>query len=136
MEDLKQLCSNLCRERERAITGLTSDIKTRVEQAVRGVTINQMRFLGVVAEEPGVCYAAMVQRLKGDTGKDIIIVAVYATMFIKGKGVLYYLFSPYRSAQTVTALLTDHKVDVAALLSANKKMGLGPGRTEHLVLPA
>jgi len=126
-EALKELCSHLRQEGERTMSGLASDIKTRVEQIVRGVTINQMRFLGVVAEEPGACYAAMVQRLKGEGGKDMTIVAVYATMFIKGKVVHYYLYSPYRSAQTVTGLLARHKANVAALLAANKRMARGPG---------
>jgi len=124
---IKELCSKQRAEGERAMSGLTPDIKARVEEAVRGAKVNQMRFLGVVGEEPGACYAALVQRLKTETGKDATIVAVYATVFIKGKVVHYYLYSPYRSAQTVTGLLARHKVNVAALLAANKRMARGPG---------
>jgi hypothetical protein len=38
---------------------------------------------------------------------------------VQGKLVFYYLYSPYRSAQTMTALLAKHKLNIAALLAAN-----------------
>ena len=113
------------------MSGLAPDLKARIEEAVRGVTVNQTRFLGVVGEEPSVCYAALAQRIKAETGKDVTLVSVFATTFIKGKIVYYYLYSPYRSAQTVTALLARHKLNVAALLQANKKMALGPQRIDR-----
>ena len=56
---------------------------------------------------------------------------VFATTFIKGKIVYYYLYSPYRSAQTVTSLLARHKLNVAALLQANKKMAQVPRRKDR-----
>lgn len=120
-ETLKQHCTKERQEGEKAMSGLAPDIKTRIEEAVRGVTVNQIRYLGVIADEPGACYAAMAQRFKTETGKDVTLVGVYATMFIKGKIVHYYLYSPYRSAQTVTALLARHKPNVAALMAANKQ---------------
>jgi hypothetical protein len=127
-EAIKQLCSQQRQEGEKMMSGLAPDLKARVEEAVRGVTVNQTRFLGVVGEEPSVCYAALAQRIKAESGKDVTLVSVFATTFIKGKIVYYYLYSPYRSAQTVTALLARHKLNVAALLQANKKMAQGPGR--------
>jgi hypothetical protein len=119
-ETLKQFCSSQRREGEKTVSGIAPDIKSRIEEAMRGVTVNQVRFLGVVAEAPGVCYSAMAQRFKAETGKDVTLIAVFASLFIKGKIVHYYLYSPYRSAQTVTAVLARHKPNVAALLAANK----------------
>lgn len=113
------------------MTGLTATMKARVEEAVRGVTVNQTRFLGVVGEEPGVCYSAMAQRTKAENGKDVTLIAVFATTYIKGKVVYYYLYSPYRSAQTVTSVLARHKINVAALLQANKKMAQVPRRKDR-----
>jgi hypothetical protein len=54
-EAIKQLCSQQRQEGEKLMTGLAPTMKARVEEAVRGVTVNQTRFLGVVGEEPGVC---------------------------------------------------------------------------------
>jgi hypothetical protein len=118
-EAIKQLCSQQREASEKAVSGLATDMKARVEEAVRGVQFNQVRSLGVVAEDANACYAALVQRLKAETGKDVTIMALFATTFVHGKLVLYYLYSPYRSAQTVTALLAKQKLNVAALLAAN-----------------
>jgi hypothetical protein len=124
-EAIREICSNQRREGEKTLSGVATDIKSRIEEAVRGVTVNQVRFLGVVAEEPGVCYSAQAQRFKAENGKDVTLVSICATMFIKGKLVHYYLYSPYRSAQTVTSALARHKLNVSALLQANKKMAEG-----------
>lgn len=125
-EAIKQLCSQQRQEGEKLMTGLAPTMKARVEEAVRGVTVNQTRFLGVVGEEPGVCYSALAQRIRAENGKDVTLIAVFATTYIKGKIVYYYLYSPYRSAQTVTSVLARHKINVAALLQANKKMAQAP----------
>ena len=61
---------------------------------------------------------------------------MFATTYIKGKIVYYYLYSPYRSTQTVSALLAKHKLNVAALLQANKKMARAPGRDQAWHLAA
>jgi hypothetical protein len=118
---LKQLCAHLREEGERMMTGLAPDVKQRVEQALKNTQVNQLRFLGVVADEESACYGAIAQRLKAQTGKDVTIVGLSATMFVKGKLLYYYLYAPYRSVQTVTALLARHKLNVAALLAANKE---------------
>jgi hypothetical protein len=118
-EAIKQLCSQQREASEKVVAGLATDMKARVEEAVRGVQVNQVRSLGVVAEDANACYAALVQRLKAETGKDVTIMALFATTLVRGKLVLYYLYSPYRSAQTMTALLAKQKLNVAALMAAN-----------------
>jgi hypothetical protein len=125
---LKQLCATLRADGERLMAGLAPDMKARIEQAVRNAQVNQTRFLGVVAEEPAACYSAMAQRLKAETGKDVTIIGLFAATYVRGKLVYYYLYSPYRSTQTVTTLLARQKRNVAALLEANKKVARAPGR--------
>ena len=118
-EAIKQLCSQQREASEKMVTGIATDMKARIEEAVRGEQLNQVRSLGVVAEDASACYAALVQRFKAETGKDVTIMALFATTFVQGKLVLYYLYSPYRSAQTMPALLAKQKLNVAALLAAN-----------------
>lgn len=117
---LKEICATMRAEGEKTMAGLASDMKGRVETALKEVKQNQVRFLGVVAEEPTACYAVIVQRLKAETGKDVTLMALSATMFVKGKIVFYYLYAPYQNNYTVTALLARHKANVAALLAANR----------------
>ena len=65
------------------VTGIATDMKARIEEAVRGVQLNQVRSLGVVAEDANACYAALVQRFKAETGKDVTIMALFATTFVR-----------------------------------------------------
>lgn len=120
VDALKEICANLRAEGEKVVSGLAPDMKTRIEQAMKDVKVNQARFMGVVAEEPTACYGAIAQRFKAETGKDVTIVGLFANVFVRGKLVFYYLFAPYRSAQTLSVLLAKHKLNVAALLAANK----------------
>jgi len=117
---LKELCGYLRDQGEKMATDMASDLKQRVEQALKDVVVNQLRFLGVVAEDGDACYGAMAQRAKAQTGKDVTIVGLSASAFVKGKLVYYYLFAPYRSGQTVNTLLAKQKLNVAAFLAANK----------------
>ena len=54
-----------------------------------------------------------------DAGTDKTQVTVGAATIVKGKLVYYYLYAPYVNADTVTAMLTRHQSNVAALLAAN-----------------
>lgn len=117
---LKEICATLRTDGEKAVVGLASDMKSRIEAALKEVKQNQVRFLGVVAEDPTACYAVIVQRMKAETGKDVTLMALSATAYVKGKIVFYYLYAPYQNNYTVTALLARHKTNVAALLAANK----------------
>jgi hypothetical protein len=116
---LKEICANMRTEGEKMAVGLAADMKARIEQVASDVKLNQVRFLGVAAEEPGVCYAVSVQRFKSGT-RDVSQVALIATTFVKGKLVYYYLFAPYQTNFTVPSLLARHKPNVAAFLAANK----------------
>lgn len=120
VEALKQICAKLRAEGEKLVSGVAPDMKSRVEKATKEVKVNQSRFMGVVAEEPTACYGAVAQRFKAETGKDVTIIGLFATTYVKGKLVYYYLFAPYRSAQTLSVQLAKHKPNVAALLAANK----------------
>lgn len=118
-QNLKQICASLREEGEKLMAGLAADVKQRLEQALKTIQVNQMRFLGVVADEANACYGAIAQRLRAENGRDITLVGLSATTYVRGKLVYYYLYSHYRSAQTVTALLAEQKLNIAALLAAN-----------------
>jgi hypothetical protein len=120
-QTLKQLCAHLREEGEKLMVGMAPDVKQRLEQLLKDVQVNQIRFLGVVADDADACYSATAQLAKAQTGKDITIVGLSATTFVKGKLVYSYLYAPYRSGQTVTTLLAKQKLNIAALLAANKE---------------
>jgi hypothetical protein len=95
------------------------DPSERSEEASSMVALNQRIFLGVVAEEPLACFGATVRKIKTEAGAEKIQVGITASAIIKGKVVLYYLFAPYTSRNTVGDLLTTHRENVSRLQRAN-----------------
>jgi hypothetical protein len=73
----------------------------------------------VIAEEPVICYAAILQKFKAGTGVELTQVTVIATTVIKGKIVYFYFFAPFESGATVTDLLALEKAQMARLKAAN-----------------
>ena len=75
--------------------------------------------MGVVAEEPLACFGATVRKIKTEAGVEKIQVGITTSAIIKGKVVLYYLFAPYTSRDTVRELLRTHRENVSRLQRAN-----------------
>jgi hypothetical protein len=89
------------------------------EASALKIKLNESGFIGVLAEDPTACYAALLQKLLTQFGTEKTQVVLFATTVVKRKMIFYYLFSPYVSADTVTAMVALHKKNVAALLAAN-----------------
>jgi hypothetical protein len=116
----KASCDNLRSQGEKATGQATSDINTRLDQISKTIRYSESRFLGVVADEPPVCYAAMLQKLATDVGTEKIQIALWGTTPVKGKLIHYYLFSPYTNSDTLMHMLAKHKANVDALIKANQ----------------
>jgi hypothetical protein len=95
------------------------DPSERSEEASSMVALDQRIYLGVVAEEPLACFGATVRKIKTEAGAEKIQVGITASAIIKGKVVLYHLFAPYTSRDTVRELLRAHRENVSRLKHAN-----------------
>lgn len=91
-----------------------------LENLIDNLTFDETLFMGVVDEEPGVCYAALVQKLSSDLVKGRMSLGVYASLFIRGKLVLHYLFAPYAGEGTITESLAQLKAHMVRLRAANR----------------
>jgi hypothetical protein len=119
-EVIKGMCAQMRAQGESFTTSVTPDVQKRFDEVMKTVKINEMKFLGVLHEDSKTCYAALMQRIRAQTGTDIAQAVVFATTIVKGKLVYYYLFSPYVSGQSVTDLLTQLRRNVAALEASNR----------------
>jgi len=118
-EVIKGTCAQMRAKGESFTTSITPDVQKRFDEVMKTVKINEMKFLGVLSEDANACYAALMQRIRAQSGTDIAQAVVFATTIVKGKLVYYYLFAPYVSGQSVTDLLTQLKRYVAALETSN-----------------
>jgi hypothetical protein len=119
-ESVKEICAAVRTEGEKSIAEAAPDLNARVNAAVKGVKVNEMGFLGVLAEDADACYFGikMKARTEGGGAEELQLMISAATV-VKGKIVFYNLYTLYHDAGTVTATLARHRRNVPALLAAN-----------------
>jgi len=119
-ETVAQTCTTLRNEGNKILANQLPDIKARVESTMKNVKLNETSFLGVLGEDPDACYAALIQKIHTEANTDKTQITAFAISIVKNKSVFSYRFTVYRSPQTVDGVLHNIKVDVAALIAANR----------------
>ena len=119
-ETVAQTCQTLRDQGNKILANQLPDIKKRVESTLSKIKMNEASFLGVLAEDADACYAGIVQKIHTEANTDKTQITVFSVSIVKNKSVFSYRFSVYRNAQTVDAVLGKIKIDVAALMAANR----------------
>jgi len=101
------------------LAGIMRDRKSDIESIFKDVKINEMRFLGVLAEEADVCYTAQAQSFVTEAGVDKKQINISAATALRGKFVVFHLYAPFDGNTSVSKLLDQHKKNVAAFFAAN-----------------
>ena len=117
---IKNYCANMHGLGDQSMGSSTQDVRERAEQAAGLLKLNEIKFLGVVAEDPLVCYSGTLQKFKVDTGPETTQVTIIATSLLKGKVVQLYLFSPYTGGTSIAQLLAKQRINVGLLQRANR----------------
>jgi hypothetical protein len=116
---IKNYCANMNTLGSQSTGATAQDAQERAELASKLLRLNEIRFLGVVAEDPFVCYAATLQKFKIDTHDPTTQLAIIATTLLRGKVVQFYLFAPYAGQKSITQLMTQQRTNVGRLQRAN-----------------
>jgi len=119
-EPVKETCATLRAQGDKMVAEQTPDIKSRVESVLQKVKINEMRFVGVLAETTAACYGGLIQKLRTEAGTDKTQLTVFAATIVKDKSIFVYRMTVYATSDTVTQTLAKIRADVATLLAANK----------------
>jgi hypothetical protein len=119
-ETFRQTCAALRSEGGRGFTSLKNDAKTRMEDSVRQMKVNEQRFAGFLGEDPTACYIALLQKLKAEEGPDITQLTVLAFTMVKGKFLFVNRSAPYANADSIAETLAKLKLTIAALQEANR----------------
>jgi trypsin-like peptidase len=119
-ETVAQSCNTLRARGNRILANQLPDIKARVESTLSNIKMNETSFIGVLGEDNDACYAGLLQKIHTEADTDKTQITVFAISIVKKKFVFSYRFSVYRNPQTVDATLHKIKIDVAALIAANR----------------
>jgi hypothetical protein len=116
---IKEHCDDMRARGDQTVTAMTPDAQQRVEEVLKTVKINEIKFLGVLGEEPVICYAGLLQRFVTEDGTDKTQATVFATTVVRQKLLYHYLFAPYVNGETVSTMLEQQKVNVRRLRIEN-----------------
>jgi hypothetical protein len=119
-ETFRQTCAALRTQGGATVSNLKKDLKSKMEDAVRDLKVNEQRFVGFLGEEPTACYVALLQKLKGKEGADVTELTVLAFAMVRDRFLFVNRSAPYVGADTVGATLEKLKATVAALKAANQ----------------
>jgi hypothetical protein len=116
----KNFCANMNALAMRSMDYILPDPRERAERASRDLKVNEIKLLGMVAEDPLICYTATMQKFKVEARELTTQVTIIATTILKEKVVSYYLFAPYVGRESITQLLAKHRKNVNQLQHANR----------------
>jgi hypothetical protein len=116
----KNFCANMDATALRSTDYILPDPQERADRASRDLKLNEIKLLGTVSEDPGVCYTATMQKFKVDGREETTQVTIIATTLLKSKVVQLYLFAPYAAGKTITQLLMKQRANVSQLQRANR----------------
>ena len=116
-----EICGELRRQGEKVLDGMKEDLSQRMERAVKGLQVNELRSLGVVGEDPGACYSAALQNLRVEGGPEKLQHLVFAITVVKGKLLFLYVYGLHMGDHTIPALLDRVRTTVSELAKANEK---------------
>ena len=113
-------CNSMLAATEQSMPGTGPRAEDRVEAASRIVRVNEMKYLGVAAAEPLVCYAATLHKFAVENAGEFTQVTLIAATVVKNKVVICYLFAPYAGRDTIAKLLATQRANVRQLQRANR----------------
>jgi hypothetical protein len=119
-EMFKQTCASLRTQGEQTFSSIKDDMKTKMEDAIKNLKVNDQSFAGFLGEDATACYVAMLQNLKAGDGQTVTQLALLAITVVKGKFLFVNRYAPYVNSDTVKDALAKHKLTIAALLAANR----------------
>jgi hypothetical protein len=81
---------------------------------------NEQSFVGVLAEDGEACYAGLITKIRTEAGTDKTQLSLFAITTIKNRALFVYRFTVYKNSDTVNDVLAKLKIDVAAMIAANR----------------
>jgi hypothetical protein len=117
---VQQACKEMRSQGEQLVADTTRDAKKQAEKVLENIRVNEMKFLGVLAEDPLGCYAGILQKFRTDIGTEKTQVNLVATTVVKNKVIYVYFIAPFTSADTMIELLANERRAISQIQSANR----------------
>jgi hypothetical protein len=117
---IKNTCQEFRTQGSQIVGNETANVKAIIEDTLKKVKMNEMSFLGVLAEDANVCYVAQLQKLQTDNGSEKTLIVLIGITVIKNKNIWVDRYTVYKGQDTAAGLVSPLKATIAALSAANK----------------
>jgi hypothetical protein len=108
-----QICALLRKQGNDLAKSTRDQVNTAIAIVTSHVKLNEFRFVGVVAEEPRICYAAAVGVIAADDGTQKSILSVFGATLIKGKWLYHYVYTPDTGSGAIDKALAKEEAFMA-----------------------
>ena len=113
-------CNEMITAADNSMPGTGPGVQVRADRAAEIVRVNEMKYLGVVAAEPLVCYAATMHKFGIENVGEFTQATLIAATILKNKVVICYLFAPYAGRDTIPKLLALQRGNIRQLQRVNR----------------
>jgi len=119
-DSLKRTCDVLRQQGNQINSSVIVGAKKAFDDVLKTMELKDSQFIGVLDEDSNTCYFGLMTRIKSEARIEKLQLVICAIVLLKAKTLFYYSFSVYQNSDTALAMLRQHKVNVSALLAANK----------------
>ncbi|HXW26441.1 MAG TPA: hypothetical protein VEK73_16980 [Xanthobacteraceae bacterium] len=114
---IARMCSIL---RLQSKSPVGTDINARLAGTLEKIKVNEIGFIGVIAEDENACYSATVHKAWTEAGTEKVLAGLHAATIISNRAIGVRRYAVYQNPDTIGAILAKLKGDVAALIAANR----------------
>jgi hypothetical protein len=104
--------------KSRDIDQTVTSLRDKVNKALLGIQVGEVRSLGVVGRDENAVYSGLLTSLK-TTEEKFKQVGILGITAIRGRFLTCYVYADYESEETVSALLARAQAQVARLMAEN-----------------
>lgn len=116
---VQEVCKTMREQGQSLLVANQDDVKKRIKDAMEGAAMNEMTFVGVLAEDSHACYFGSLQKLTTEFGDAKSQANVTSIVFIGGKVMTFNIYAPYDGEFTFTELLDRQKTAIAQNAAIN-----------------
>jgi hypothetical protein len=96
-----------------------TDVDARLASTIEKIKVNEAGPIGVIAEDDYGCYTATIIKAGTESGAQKVLVLLEAATVVRTKAIVVRRYAVYQNSNTVKAVLSKLKTDVAAFVAAN-----------------
>ncbi len=116
----KGLCQEMRQQGESTVDAAKALIAEKAKAMSSKLAVNNVNYIGVVAEDEHACYSTFLLGLKDGGGNDVMMSGVITSTIMRAKPIFIGIYDSYQGPETLQAGVDRSKVVAAELEASNR----------------